>query len=328
MLIEKYINYIANIRRYSAKTQQTYSDALYKFMKYAGVDDDKLLPEYLHASLLRSYEAELLGKDGYDPVSVNQYLSIISSFCKFLMKNGFMESNPVRSVKRPKMKKKLPNFYKSASLKEYFENSQNYADAEALQLFENYLEHGLLKEAKELYNKRLSRLIVSILYSTAIRRSELLSLKISSIDFGRGVIKVIGKGDKMREIPIVPELSQEILLYLHTVEKIESCERPATDRLLITYEGRALYPVFVDRVVKNELGSVRSITGRKSPHILRHTLATELLNSGADLNSIKEMLGHSSLAATQIYTHNSISKLKKVYKTAHPRAKKGESYGN
>ena len=132
----------------------------------------------------------------------------------------------------------------------------------------------------------------------------------------------------MREIPLVPSLCKEISLYLQSVELTGGSARSAGDPLLVTGKGAKLYPVFVDRVIKSELGQVGSITGRKSPHVLRHSLATELLNEGADLNSIKELLGHSSLAATQVYTHNSIEKLKKVYLNAHPRAKSGGKNGD
>ena len=129
------------------------------------------------------------------------------------------------------------------------------------------------------------------------------------------------KIDKMREVPLVPSVAREIELYLRAAAAFFGAEPTASDPLLRTPSGRRLYPVYIDRTVKGELGSVPDITGRKSPHVLRHTLATELLNDGSDLNSIKELLGHSSLAATQVYTHNSVERLKAVYEKAHPRAK-------
>jgi Site-specific recombinase XerD len=174
----------------------------------------------------------------------------------------------------------------------------------------------------------MDRLIVSILYSTAMRRSELIGLKVGDIDFSRNTIRVRGKGDKERVIPMVLALCEEISLYLKTVETMEGRARAARNPLFLTGRGAELYPGYVDRVVKSELGQVGSITGKKSPHVLRHSLATELLNEGTDLNSIKELLGHSSLAATQVYTHNSIEKLKKVYINAHPRAKSGGKNGD
>ena len=171
----------------------------------------------------------------------------------------------------------------------------------------------------------MERLIVSVLYSTGMRRAELIGLRIGDVDFARGTMTVRGKGDKVREIPLVSSLCKEISLYLQAVETMVGRERSP---LAVTGKGLKLYPVFIDRAIKRALGRVGSITGRKSPHVLRHSLATELLDEGADLNSIKEFLGHSSLAATQVYTHNTIEKLKKVYVNAHPRAKSGGKNGD
>ncbi|MBO7397188.1 MAG: tyrosine-type recombinase/integrase [Bacteroidales bacterium] len=178
--------------------------------------------------------------------------------------------------------------------------------------------------AVELYRRRLRRLIVSLLYGSGIRRAELLGLRVSSLDLERGSIRVLGKGDKMREIPLIFSLSQEISLYLQAASSITGCERKAQDPLLVTEKGRPLYPAYVDRAVKTELGGA-GIPGRKSPHVLRHSLATALLEDGADLEAIRQMLGHSSLSATEVYTHNSVERLKKQYINAHPRAKKENS---
>ena len=303
-MIDEYINYVSQVRRYSSRTCELYSDLLREFAGFVGASVDSDILEALIPS-------------------VDLHLSVLSGFCKYLMKDGRLQSNPVRMVSRPKMEKRLPVFYREDSMKEYFERTEHDASEENLALLT-----GNDKVSKELYSRRLSRLIVSILYSTAIRRSELIGLSIGSVDFSRQGMKVRGKGDTTREIPLVPSLCKEISLYLQSVETMEGHARPASDPLLITPGGAKLYPVFVDRVIKSELGQVGGITGRKSPHVLRHSLATELLNEGTDLNSIKEMLGHSSLAATQVYTHNSIEKLKKVYVNAHPRAKSGGKNGD
>ena len=158
--------------------------------------------------------------------------------------------------------------------------------------------------------------------------AELIGLKIENVDFARQKMKVVGKGNKMREIPLVDSLCQEILLYLEAVEALVCGRRSLKEPLLVTFRGKPLYPVYVDRTVKAELGEVKGITGRKSPHVLRHSIATELMNNDADLNSIKEMLGHSSLATTQVYTHSSFARLKDIYKHAHPRAKNGGKHGD
>ena len=319
MLIDEYITYVKDVRRYSPRTCELYSDILKEFSEFC----DREILESLTPSMIRSYEVYLLDSRKEDPRTVNLHLSVLSGFCKFLMKNGHLKSNPARVVSRPKVEKRLPVFYREESMKEYFDRTEHDASEETLSLIT-----GDDKVSKQLYFRRLSRLIVSMLYSTGMRRSELIGLSIGNVDFSRKVMKVRGKGDKTREIPLVPSLCNEISLYLQSVETIEGRARSATDPLLVTVTGSKLYPVFVDRVIKSELGQVGSITGRKSPHVLRHSLATELLNEGADLNSIKELLGHSSLAATQVYTHNSVEKLKKVYLTAHPRAKSGGKNGD
>lgn len=318
-LIDEYITYISSVRRYSRRTVEIYSGILREFADFASGD----LLESLVPRMIRSYEVYLLDTRKDDPRTVNLHISVLSGFCKYLMKDGRLASNPARTVSRPKTEKRLPVFYREESMKDYFDKTAPYASEENLELLT-----GDDMVSRELYSKRLSRLIVSILYSTGIRRSELIGLTIGSVDFSRKVMKVRGKGDKTREIPLVPSLCDEISLYLQSVNTMENRARTASDPLLVTPNGAKLYPVFVDRVIKSELGQVAGITGRKSPHVLRHSLATELLNEGADLNSIKEMLGHSSLAATQVYTHNSVEKLKSVYVNAHPRAKSGGKNGD
>jgi integrase/recombinase XerC len=234
-----------------------------------------------------------------------------------LVKRGDIKANPVKLVARPKMDKRLPEFFRQDAMEGYFKETERYASEEYLNQF---LELSESKYRKELYEYRLSRLIISVLYGLGLRRSELIGLRIRDVDFARKVVNVVGKGNKSRSIPMVEVLADEISLYLKAAEALVEGERSASEPLMITYTGHELYPVYVDRVVKKELGDSTAFAGRKSPHVLRHSIATGLLNEGAELNSIKEMLGHSSLSATQVYTHNSIAKLQKVYKDAHPRA--------
>ena len=259
--------------------------------------------EELSVQMIRNYEVYLMDEKGEGAKTVNLHLSVLSGFCKFLMKEGLLASNPVRLVSRPKQEKRLPVFYREDAMKAYFERTK-----------------GVLEYGK--YEDQLQRMILGLLYGTGIRRSELISLNRNSVDFARRVLRVRGKGDKMREIPLLPSICDEILLYLQSQDSLKCADKAPEAPLLQTPKGGRLYPVFVDRQVKAALGGVDGISGRKSPHVLRHTLATELLDEGTDLNSIKELLGHSSLAATQVYTHNSIERLQSVYKSAHPRAKK------
>ena len=303
----KYLSYLRDIKRYSARTCDIYSEVLSSFVEFCdGAEDFSVT---LNVNAIRAYEVYLFDKRGLSPRTVSQHLSVLSGFCRFLIRQGVLQSNPVHLVRRPKLEKRLPLFYKDEAMESYFESTKG--DPE----FGNY-------------EQKLNRLIISMLASCGLRRSELIGLNVSSVDFQRRVLRVHGKGDKMREIPLLPSLCEEISLYLSAVSSLndDSCSPDAP--LLRTRKGARLYPVYVDRVVKMELAAVPDITVRRSPHVLRHTLATELLAGGAGLNSIKELLGHSSLAATQVYTHNSIERLQSVYKNAHPRAKNGGKNGD
>jgi len=307
--VDTYLSYLQSVRRYSSRTCEIYSKILSDYVAFVDVPGD--LPP-ISVALVRSYEVHLLDDCGLSARTACQHMSVLSSFCRFLIKKGVMESNPVHLVTRPKLKKKLPQFYKEDAMEDYFRTTEGDP------------EFGDFK-------RKLNRLIVSLLANTGIRRAELISLNVSSVDLSRQILRVKGKGDKMREIPLIPSLCEEISLYLKAVSSLTDDAYDPESPLLRTGKGSRLYPVFVDRVVKSELGTVPGITGRKSPHCLRHTLATELLTDGADLNSIKELLGHSSLAATQVYVHNSVERLQKVYNNAHPRAKapqKGKNGGN
>ena len=366
-LIDRYIHYVRDIRRYSPRTVSTYEDSLKSFSAFVfkdqasleqeGLDracSDEVLLSALNPSEIRGYEVHLLDVEKVTPRSVNLHLSVLSGFCRFLIKEALLKSNPVRLVHRPKVEKRLPEFYRQDSMDAYFEKTAYYVSDEAMTI---YLHDVQSDTGKKMYERRLARLIISMFYGLGLRRSELIGLQISSVDFSRKVVTVHGKGNKTRAIPLADSLAAEIRMYLKAAESLVGLRavdhvpvsrtvdhvpvsrtvdhmpvsrtvdhvpvfRTPGEPLLLTYTGRALYPVYVDRVVKTELGGFEGFTGRKSPHVLRHSIATSLLNEGAQLNSIKEMLGHSSLAATQVYTHNSITKLQQVYRTAHPRAKK------
>jgi len=305
--LDRYIRHISSVRRYSPRTVEIYRSVLDGYFARSG---DSLTPD-----AIRNYEVWLLDECGEDPRTVNQHMSVLSGYCRYLVREGRLKSNPVKLIPRPKMPRRLPSFYRASSMEEYLSSTETFVRESDLGM-------------PERYERRLRRLMVSMLYSTGMRRSELVSLRRDSVDFGRRVVRVRGKGDKMREIPMIPELCDEISLYLQSVDTMVGCEMTGDSPLLVTIKGKAVYPVLVDRAVKTELGAVSSITGKKSPHVLRHTLATELLDDGADINSIKALLGHSSLAATQVYTHNSIEKLRTVYNNAHPRAKNGGKNGN
>ena len=318
-----------DVRRYSSRTVSIYGDILYKYASWVSEGKGSLEEADLIASLnvseLRQYEVYLMETCNMVPRTVRLHLSAMSGFCRYLICEGVLKSNPVRLVHKPKVEKRLPSFYKKEAMETYFEQSGYTCTREVVDELASCPDS---ESARKSFDALLAHLIVSILYSLGLRRSEIIGLSIGSVDFGRKVVKVHGKGDKMREIPLVDSLSEEILLYLKAVEALCGVERSLKEPLLVTYKGTALYPSYVDRVIKKELGGVKGITGQKSPHVLRHSLATELMNEGTDLNSIKELLGHSSLAATQVYTHSTIARLKDIYKQAHPRAKNGGKHGN
>ncbi len=306
---DKYIEYIRSVRRFSARTCEIYGGVLDGYFSFCGCDSSEDIASYMNVQSIRAYEVHLMDGLGESPRTVSLHLSVLSGFCRFLVREGLLTSNPVRLVHKPRQEKRLPEFFRRDAMEEYFRRTAGVPEFGS-------------------YEDMLHRLIISILYGTGMRRAELISLDRDSVDMTRRVVRVLGKGSKMREIPLTESLCKEISLYLQSQSSLKSADLRPEAPLLQTPAGGRLYPVFVDRAVKRELGATGGVSGRKSPHTLRHTLATELLEGGADLNSIKELLGHSSLAATQVYTHNSIERLRNVYKNAHPRAKNGGKNGD
>ena len=306
MLKENFIRYLESERRFSPRTVRLYDEAVTDFFAYWEADGIK--PELLTPQNIRSYVAHGLDT-GHSARTMNLKLSALSTWCGWLLRQGLLDSNPVRKVPRPKQEKKLPQFYTEKAVDNYFDESRRRVE-------ENPDDFRLLR----------NRMILLVLYATGMRRAELCGLKKTDFDSGRQLFRVLGKGDKLREIPVPALICQEILLYL---EKLDEAHPDNPEgKFFLTDRGAPLYLAFVDNVVRRELSGVEGFTGKKSPHVLRHSLATHLLNRGADLGSIKEILGHSSLAATQVYTHNSFEQLKKIYVTAHPRAKNGGNNGN
>lgn len=315
--IDKYLEELSALRRYSPATVERYRRVLEKFREFCSPED---VVASLNSSVIRSYEVELMDRCNQDPRSVDLHLSVLSGFCRFLMKQGELSSNPVRTVSRPKTEKRLPVVYRQESLRKYMEDTAVYGVSASANPAGG-LEYGELAHDPASYKRILGRLVIVTLYSTGIRRAELIGLERGSVDLGRKVLRVHGKGDKFREIPVPEDTLAGIRSYLSLRAEMGLADDSAlSSPLLVNIKGRQLTPAMVDKIVKDELSGVEGITTRRSPHVLRHTLATTLLDNGADLNSIKELLGHSSLAATQVYTHNSIEKLKQVYSQAHPLA--------
>jgi integrase/recombinase XerC len=226
--------------------------------------------------------------------SVNRKISALKSFYKFLLREKQIDINPMSKIQTPKIPKRLPVFVEESKMNNLIEDIKFGSNFEG----------------------RRDLLMIELLYSTGMRRAELINLKEIDVNLHHGTIKVIGKRNKERLIPITHELGTLIKEYCDQKRYIKS----TTHNLFITKNGKPIYASAVYRTVRNLLSKVTTLS-KKSPHILRHTFATHLLNNGANLNAIKELLGHANLAATQVYTHNSIEKLKAVYSKAHPKAK-------
>lgn len=312
---ELFSNYLRVQKRYSPRTLKIYLDSIDELFVYLAPSCEEQLESLMTPANIRSFVAHLLNR-GLLPATVNLKLSAISSFSNFLVKKELLESNPVKKIQRPKTDKKLPGFYTISAMENYF-NQELPSKENSI----NGQEEINVQDQLKRFLKLRDRVVVELLYSTGIRRAELVSLKIHEWDRSRGVIRVTGKGNKVREVPVPNLLAVHLEEYKLLLNEYFS--QNTTRHLFLTDSGQPMYLSFVNKIVRRELKGVEGFSGKKSPHMLRHSLATHLLNNGADLNSIKEVLGHSSLAATQIYTHNSFEQLKKVFLTAHPRAKKG-----
>ena len=271
-LIDDYIDYVRDVRRYSERTASIYEEVLDDYHAFVSreipVTSDVGFAEAFNVSEIRGYVVHMMDDRKMSAKTVNLHMSSLSGFCRYLMKRGFLKSNPVRLVSKPKNEKRLPKFYREEAMQDYFNYTSHVFDESE---FAAFLSGWDTKTGKDAYSRIVERVVISALYSLGVRRSELIGMRVGDVDFGRKVVKVRGKGDKMREIPLVDSLSEEILLYLKAVEVMCGRKRSLTEPLFVTYSGSPLYPNYVDRVVKSALGGVRSIRGQKSPHVLRHS---------------------------------------------------------
>lgn len=290
MSILQFLNYLQKERRYSAHTITAYKTDLEQaefFLKNNYEEDI----DSATSQMLRSWLVQLM-EEGIGSKSINRKISALKSLYNYLRKEGKIQTSPAVRLISPKMQKPLPVFVKNSEM-------------------ENLLD---LFQFEQSFSGQRDALIIEILYSCGLRLSELIGIKEIDLNFYRDELKVLGKRNKERIIPLHKNIVLQIKKYLEL--KKEQFDQPF---LLLTDKGKKLYPKFVYRKVNYYLSQVTTAE-KKSPHILRHTFATHMLNNGADLNTIKEILGHASLSATEVYTHNSIEKLKNVYNQAHPRA--------
>lgn len=306
-VVTRFLSYIQLEKRYSEHTFAAYRQDLHQFFQFLEQQYGQLeLPAIGHLHI-RSWLAQLI-QEKQQPRTVTRKISALKSFFKYTVRQGLIPQTPMTKVVAPKVSRRLPGFIDEKGMQAVEDNRSMRRGEEKSPIFSDDLEG------------HTHRLIFELLYHTGIRLSELINLEERNVDSGNLSIKVLGKGNKERIIPISRELLQQIREY--AARKRRELESPAPQVLLAhPKSGKKLYPKYVYNLVRDYLTrhQITTIT-RKSPHVLRHTFATHLTNNGADINAIKELLGHSSLAATQVYTHNTIEKLKDVFKQAHPKA--------
>lgn len=289
-----FLRYIEFEKRYSKHTVIAYETDLIQFSDYLIQVYQIDQPQNIKSSFVRSWLVQLV-QQGVEPRSINRKISTLKSYFKFLLKKSEISVSPMLKVISPKISKRLPVYLETINVNQFSRNDINADD----------------------FSSTRDNLIFIFFYATGMRRSELIELTDSSIDLKRKQIKVLGKGNKERFVPLEQKLVEVIVQYQNLRNRI--LPKSEHNYFFVTNSGKKLYAELVYKTIKRMIASISTIE-KKSPHVLRHTFATHLLNSGAEINAIKEILGHSSLAATQVYTHNSIEKLKEVYKQSHPKA--------
>ena len=295
MLIDSFLDYLRYERNYSNYTIEAYSKDLRQFEEYVKVNkDNRFAPDEVDADLVRCWIVSLMD-DKMSPVSVNRKLSSLKSFFKFLMKQGSISVNPLRLITGPKTKKPLPYFVRDKEMELLLDGDGFDEDFEGVR----------------------DRLILEMLYDTGIRRSELTGICDSDVDCDTMQVRVTGKRNKQRLIPFAEGLKNLIQAYTEVRNREVGSE---SGWFFVRKNGEQLSAGIVYNIVKKKLSEIPTLA-KRSPHVLRHSFATSMLNNGAELNAVKELLGHSSLASTSIYTHTTFEELKKVYH-AHPRAQK------
>ena len=288
MQIKKFLSYIKSEKRYSTHTFTSYRRDLFQFQQFLKTKFEVSNDNEISFEMIRSWVALLL--DSKNSVStVNRKISTLRSYFKYLISFDLIKKNPIKKLVAPKTNKKIPSHVSQIDMSKILDET-NFTD--------------------DFVGKR-NFLIIEFLYFTGVRVSELLSIRTKDFDFKNKSIKIIGKGKKERFIPLADILTKRIQIFVQQFN--------ITGYLFTNDKNKRLYSKKIYRIVKDHL-SLHSTKTNNSPHILRHTFATHMLNNGADINAIKELLGHSSLNATQVYTHNSIEKVKSIYKKAHPRA--------
>lgn len=291
-MFKDFLDYLSNEKRYSVHTLTSYELDLTQFCAFLEKYYEKLPPAEASFPIIRTWLAELASGE-YEAKSIQRKIACLRSFYKFLLRENKIQVNPMLRIKAPKSKKALPVFVEEQKLNDLF-NDEFFTED---------------------FSGQRDRVVLELLYGTGIRLSELIGLKESDVSFFDRYIRVLGKGKKERIIPI----HDELFALLKRFVKLKDETGFHSPKIILTDKGEEAYPMFVYRIVRKYLDQITTVD-KRSPHVLRHSFATHLLNKGAELSAIKDLLGHSSLAATQVYTHNSLEQLKQVFKQAHPKA--------
>ncbi len=292
-MVERFLQYLQYEKNYSSHTVLSYKNDLSQFDVFLKANDDSVDFLNLNSDHIRQWVVQL-AEGGMSARSINRKVSALKSFYKFLMRDGFVRKSPVKNIVLPKTNKPLPLFFK---------------EKEVAAVLSEVITGSSFEDCR-------NRLIIDLFYETGIRVSELINIKDVDIDRYKSTLRVLGKRNKERQIPIGKNIQEALDEYIEMRAK----EVVALDGyLFLRKNGQKMYSRLVYGIVRKHMSQVSSLT-KRSPHVLRHTFASALLNNGADINAVKELLGHSNLAATEVYTHTSFDLLQKIYKQAHPRA--------
>lgn len=304
-LAKEFLAYYAGVKRKSPRTVELYTVNLSQFFEYLALQYDGIPLKDIRSLHIQSWLVDgLKGRpespDTIAPGTIRHKISTLRSFFKYAVRQQVIGQSPMVKVVSPKLRKRLPVFVEQKGMEQLEQNS-----VEGEEIFGDD------------FKGATAQLIIALLYQTGIRQAELLGIKLYDVDVSNSQIKVLGKGNKERIIPLSNELVHHIQAY--DARKRQELENPELEYLLVNEKGTRVSKGYVYRLVKAALSQVTTIS-KRSPHVLRHTFATHLVNNGAQLNAVKDLLGHSSLASTQVYTHNTIESLKKAYRQAHPKA--------
>lgn len=303
-MVNEFLNYLKFEKRYSEKTILAYKIDIQQFVSFLFNEFPETTLEKATYNQIRSWVIQLSLQET-QASSLKRKVSALKSFFKFIIKKGIIDNNPADKITTPKLKERLPKYFEQKNINNLLNETNIFGEKDSNATFKD------TPEGKQ------NKLIIEMLYQTGMRRQELIDLKWEAIDFSLKQLKITGKGNKQRLMPCSEKLLHLLKEHKATQNQLFEIEKDK-NYIFLTNNGQQLYPNYVYRLIKEKFKNV--VAEKKSPHVLRHSFATHISNNGAKLSDIKELMGHASLASTQVYTHNTIEQLKEVYKKAHPKA--------